>query len=104
MSGPAEGPVEFDVVVVPNARRTEAAGSHDGALRVRLQAQPIEGRANAALLEWVADTLGLARRQVELRRGETSRRKRLKVHAPAGQVAAWLAEVSGTDNAGISQP
>jgi uncharacterized protein (TIGR00251 family) len=97
VSGPPQGPVEFDVVVVPNARRTEAAGCHDGALRVRLQAQPIEGRANAALVEWVAEALGVARRGVEVRRGETSRRKRLRVQAPAQQVSDWLARAGSPE-------
>jgi uncharacterized protein YggU (UPF0235/DUF167 family) len=51
------------VQVVPNAGRTACAGFHDGALRVRLQAPPIEGRANAALLQWLAQSLGLPARR-----------------------------------------
>ena len=78
------------VKVVPNARRTAADGLHDGALRVRLAAQPVEGQANARLLAWLADELGCAKRAVRLLRGETSRRKVVEVDLPTAAVAAWL--------------
>lgn len=80
---------ELWVQVVPNASRTVCAGLHDGALRVRLAAPPIEGRANAALLQWVAQSLGLPRRSVTLTGGEVSRRKKLLIDADAQAVATW---------------
>ena len=81
---------ELQVQVVPNASRTVVAGLHDGALRVRLMAPPIDGRANAALLAWLAGALGLPRRSVQLLSGDTSRRKRVALDCPSAQVAAWL--------------
>jgi uncharacterized protein len=78
------------VQVVPNAGRTAVAGLHDGALRVRLAAPPIEGRANAELLQWLARALGLPRRAVTLVGGDLSRRKRLHVDCSVDQLAAWL--------------
>ena len=78
------------VSVVPGARRTGADGLHDGALRVRLMAPPIEGRANAALVQWLADELGLPRRSVQLVAGDTGRRKRLHLDADAATVGRWL--------------
>ncbi|MDP1646626.1 MAG: DUF167 domain-containing protein [Rubrivivax sp.] len=83
------------VAVVPNARRTGADGLHDGALRVRLAAQPVEGQANARLLAWLADELGCARRAVRLQRGDTSRRKTVEIDLPAAAVATWLERVLG---------
>jgi len=79
------------VAVVPNARRTAAEGMHDGALRVRLAAQPVEGQANARLLAWLADELGCARRAVRLQHGDSSRRKTVEIDLPVVTVAAWLA-------------
>jgi uncharacterized protein len=79
------------VVVTPNAPRTAADGLHDGQLRVRLQAPPVDGKANAALRDWLAQELGLARRSVALLRGDTARRKVLAVPLPVATVAAWLA-------------
>lgn len=81
---------ELQVQVVPNASRTAVTGLHDGALRVRLMAPPIEGRANAALLAWLARSLGLPRRAVQLLGGDTSRRKRVHLACPSAQVADWL--------------
>ena len=83
----------LDVSVSPNAKRTAADGLHDGALRVRLAAPPVDGKANARLLAWLADELGCARRDIALLRGETSRRKQLQIDLPEAQVAAWLARV-----------
>ena len=82
------------VAVVPNARRTGDDGLHDGALRVRLAAQPVEGQANARLLAWLADELGCAKRAVRLQRGDTSRRKVVEIDLPAATVAAWLVRVT----------
>ena len=78
------------VAVVPNARRTGADGLHDGALRVRLVAPPVEGKANAALVGWLADQLRLPKRAVRVARGATARRKALEIDAPEQVVRAWL--------------
>ena len=78
------------VSVVPNAKRTEIDGLHDGTLRVRLAAPPIEGRANAALVAWLAGSLGVPKRGIELLRGESSRRKQLAISIDFDTAAAWL--------------
>jgi uncharacterized protein YggU (UPF0235/DUF167 family) len=82
------------VVVTPNAPRTMADGLHDGQLRVRLAAPPVDGKANAALTAWLAAELGLPRRAVTVLQGETSRRKLLALPLPVEPVAAWLARVN----------
>lgn len=61
--------------VQPGAKRTELAGLHGDALKIRLAAPPIEGRANEALLRFIADTFGVPLRQVELKQGGQSRHK-----------------------------
>ncbi len=81
------------VAVVPNAKRTAADGLHDGALRVRLAAPPVDGKANDALVEWVAGELRLPRRAVRLLRGASARRKQLEVDLDAAAVSAWLARI-----------
>lgn len=83
------------VSVQPNARQTEATGLHEGALRIRLAAQPVEGQANAALTAWLARELGLAKREVRLRRGAAARHKQVEIDAPAEQVRAWLQRTLG---------
>jgi uncharacterized protein (TIGR00251 family) len=84
------------VSVQPNARQTEATGLQEGALRVRLAAQPVEGQANAALTAWLARELGLAKRDVRLRRGAAARHKQVEIDAPAAQVRAWLQRTLGS--------
>lgn len=89
----AAGPAcVLDISVSPNAKRTAADGLHDGALRVRLAAPPVDGKANARLLAWLADELGCPKRAVTLLRGDTSRRKQVQVDLPEAVVAAWLAK------------
>jgi uncharacterized protein len=67
------------VRVQPGASRTEVVGEYGDQLRIRLQAPPVDGKANAALLAFVADELGLAKAEVEVVRGQTSRSKVLRV-------------------------
>ena len=85
------GDVVVDIHVIPNASRTQAEGTHDGALRVRLHAPPVDGKANLALMAWVAETLGVPKRDVTLLRGQTSKRKQLQVRAAVGDQADWAA-------------
>lgn len=70
--------------IQPGAKKTEVAGIHGDALKIRLAAPPVDGKANAALIAFVADRLGLAKSSVSLKSGQTSRRKVLEVtEAPA---------------------
>ena len=61
--------------VQPGAKRTDVAGLHGEALKIRLAAPPIEGRANEALLKFIAEAFGVPQRQVELKQGGQSRHK-----------------------------
>ena len=68
--------------VQPGAKRTEVAGSHGDAMKVRLAAPPVDGKANAELLRFLAAAFGVPVRAVTLLRGEASRRKTVRVEAP----------------------
>lgn len=83
------------VQVAPNAKRTEVLGVLNDALKIRLQAQPIEGKANDALVKFLADALGVSRRSVTLTHGLTNQRKRVEIAAPALTVAAVEAVLLG---------
>lgn len=67
--------------IQPGARKTEVAGLHGDALKIRLAAPPVDGKANAALIEFLADRLGMAKSTVVLKSGQTSRRKVIEVVA-----------------------
>jgi uncharacterized protein (TIGR00251 family) len=66
--------------VQPGAKRTEAAGQHGDALKVRLAAPPTDGKANAELMRFVAALFDVPKRQVEILSGHAHRHKRLRVH------------------------
>lgn len=72
------------VHVQPNASRSEVSAEIDGALKIRLSAPPVDGKANEALERFIADRLGVARRVVSVSHGHTSRQKLLEVQADLG--------------------
>jgi uncharacterized protein (TIGR00251 family) len=80
VSGPPD--LVLRIHVQPGAKKTEAAGRHGDALKLRLAAPPVEGKANLALIEFLADAFGVPRRQVTLLSGEKSREKRVRIEAP----------------------
>ena len=65
--------------VQPGAKRSELAGMHGGALKIRLAAPPVDGRANDCLIAFLADRLDVARRHIELVGGASSREKRVRI-------------------------
>jgi uncharacterized protein (TIGR00251 family) len=73
------GAVILDVLVQPRASRTRAVGEHDGRLKIQLAAPPVDGEANRALVEFLAGALGIRKGDVAIERGETGRRKTIRV-------------------------
>ena len=84
--------VSLRLHVQPGAKKTEIAGLHGDALKIRLAAPPVDGKANACLVEFIARQLGVAKSAVELLSGETSRSKRLRVDGVSAEAA--LAKLS----------
>jgi len=76
---PVERACTLDLKVIPNAPRTEVAGWLGAALKVKVHAPALDGRANEALLAFLAATLGVPRRAVTLVRGDKSRHKVIRV-------------------------
>ena len=74
--------------VQPRASRTEVAGPHGDALRIRLSAPPVDGAANAELVRYVAELLEVARSAVVITAGHAGRRKTIEVRGVAPQRAA----------------
>jgi uncharacterized protein (TIGR00251 family) len=65
--------------IQPGAKKTEVVGLHGEALKIRLAAPPVDGKANACLIAFLADRLGVARAAISLLSGESSRAKRVHV-------------------------
>jgi len=73
------GSVTFAVRVVPRASRNQIVGVEGGALKIKLTAPPVEGAANAALIEFVAEWLGVRRGAVSIVSGDRARNKLVQV-------------------------
>lgn len=72
----------------PGASRDEFAGLHGDRLKLRIAAPPVEGKANARLIAFVAEAFGVARQSVSLVSGDTGRRKTVRINRPATLPAA----------------
>jgi uncharacterized protein (TIGR00251 family) len=84
--------VRFEVRVQPRASRSEIVGEQEGALRVRLAAAPVDGAANDALIELLADLLNIPKRDIRIVTGITSKRKVIEAEGvTAEQVLALQA-------------
>jgi uncharacterized protein (TIGR00251 family) len=79
-----------DVLVQPRASRAKIGPRHDGRIKIAVTAPPVDGEANAAVIELVAKALGISRGSVEVIAGATSRRKTLRV---TGATASQLEEL-----------
>jgi len=73
--------IRIGIRVIPRARRTELAGVRSGELLVRLNAPPVDGAANEALVSFMASLFGVPRRNVTIVSGARSRHKRVHVMA-----------------------
>jgi uncharacterized protein len=87
--------LELSVHAQPGAKRTEVAGAHGEALKIRVHARAVDGAANEALLEFLAGELQVQRKRCVLISGQTSRQKRVLIEAPDRALAeellrAWL--------------
>ena len=81
--------------IQPGAKKTEVAGEHGDALKIRLAAPPVDGKANAALLEFIAEKLGVAKGAVTLKSGQTSRRKVVAIEGVPAEVMRHLLTAVG---------
>lgn len=78
----------------PKASKDEFAGLHGEALKVRIQAQPIEGKANAALVKFLASQFGVSKSAIEIISGELNRHKRVRISQPRKIPQALQGELS----------
>lgn len=83
-----DGSLTFLVYVVPRAARSEIVGEHNGALRVRLAAAPVNGAANRELIAVLAKALRVSRSAVEINAGHTSKIKRVTVRGCKPEILA----------------
>jgi hypothetical protein len=79
--------VVLSLHIQPGAKRTEIIGRHGDALKIRLAAPPVDGKANEALIVFIARALGVPKARIELVSGQTSRVKRIRAYGVDAAVA-----------------
>ncbi|NMG73871.1 DUF167 domain-containing protein [Aromatoleum diolicum] len=85
-----DGSLVLTLHIQPGAKKTEFVGLHGEAMKVRLAAPPVDGKANAALCAYLARFCGVGRSAVTLISGEASRAKRVRIDGPEGEAIARL--------------
>ena len=86
------GKLSFRVRVVPRASKSEVVGAHDGALRVRIAAAPVDGAANEELQRLLARSFKLPQRAVEITAGQTSKLKQVSVTGATPEMLLALSQ------------
>lgn len=79
LRGTDPGPHILVLHIQPGAKTTQIAGEHGNALKIRLAAPPVDGKANAALLAFLAESLRLPKQAVVLKSGQSSRQKLVEI-------------------------
>jgi len=90
-----DGAVLLNLHVQPGAKRTEFMGIHGEAIKIRLAAPPVEGKANACLLAFLSDFTGLPKRAVVLLQGETNRSKLVRIDGSTSAIVCKLYQAAG---------
>ena len=86
----ADGRITLTLHIQPGAKTTEFAGLRGDALKIRLAAPPVDGKANQALIGFIAERLGVAKSAVTLKSGLSSRRKVLEICPANGDIRQRL--------------
>lgn len=74
-----DGRLTLDLYIQPNASRTEVAGMHDGALKIKVAAPPADHQANDKLLDFLRKSFKVSKNQVQLKHGEHARHKVVEI-------------------------
>ncbi|AGH94745.1 DUF167 domain-containing protein [Pseudobdellovibrio exovorus] len=71
--------MKLKVLIQPNAKKSEAIGLHDGAVKIKIKAPPVDGAANEALIAFISKTLSIPKKNVTILHGHTGRNKLLEI-------------------------
>ena len=93
------GAIIFAVRVVPRASKSEIIGEHDGALKIKIHAPPVDGAANAELIKVLARKFGVAKNTVEITGGHASKQKQIRISGITGADLLNLIERPVNDSA-----
>lgn len=93
--------IMLNILVRPNAAANKIEGLHDGLLKLRINAQPVEGAANQAVIKLLSKSLGVPKTSIEIISGHTNKQKRLQLYIDAEKsrsVVAFMDQYSGIED------
>ncbi len=90
-----DGYIILNVRVVPRAAKDTIQGLLGDALKIRIQAPPVEGKANAYLVKFLAKHWKISRSSIEILSGGTGRNKRLRITGPTDELRKELLSMKG---------
>ena len=85
--------VIFRIKVQPGAAKNEIVGVQGDILNVKINAPPVKGKANRALIDFLAEKLGIKKSEIEILSGHTSRIKKIKVLGEGGKIKKNLQRI-----------
>jgi uncharacterized protein len=85
-----EGEVVFKVQVVPRSSRSEVVGEHNGSLRIKIAAPPVDGAANEELIRVLAKTFNVSRSAVRIVSGQTGKVKQISIKGRTNELVERL--------------
>ena len=85
-----EGEVVFKVQVVPRSSRSEVIGEHNGSLRIKIAAPPVDGAANEELIRVLAKTFNVSRSAVTIVSGHTGKVKQISIKGRTNELVSRL--------------
>ena len=87
------GGIRLAVQIAANAKSTEIVGAVEGALKIKLHAQPIEGKANEALIRYLADMLDVPKSAIKITHGTSGRKKLLEIQSAQLTVSSVIQQL-----------
>lgn len=72
--------VQISLHVLPKAHKSEIIGEHNGALKIKIKAPPVDGKANEAIVEFFSKLLKLSKNSIEILKGDKSKTKKILIH------------------------
>lgn len=75
--------VQISLYIQPNASKTEIIGEHNGSLKIKIKAPPVEGKANDEVVAFLSKVLGISKRNIDILKGDKSREKKVLIRGVA---------------------
>jgi len=86
----SENSVNIKVHIQPRSSKEQIIGLHNGRLKIKISAPPVDGKANQNLIEFIAKALGVSKSKIEIVKGRTSKLKTLKISGIDQKSFSWL--------------